>query len=107
MVSISHNIILDWLYRIGYYIIPLSKIIIIYYTNKYAYMYMYTQIWHCVHTHDKDEGFPFYGPDNDSDSKRGFTIVSAGTDTMNVIILILQLQRYMMHAFFPVNGACT
>ena len=26
----------------------------------------------------------FYGPDDDSDSKGGFTTVSVGTDTMNV-----------------------
>ena len=26
----------------------------------------------------------FYGPDDDSDSKGGFTTVSVGTDTMNI-----------------------
>ena len=26
----------------------------------------------------------FYGPDDDSDSKGGFTTISVGTDTMNV-----------------------
>ena len=32
----------------------------------------------------------FYGPDDDSDSKRGFTTVSVGTG------IILQLQRYVL-----------
>ena len=44
----------------------------------------------------------FYSPDDDSDSKGGFTTVSVGTDTMNVTFY-----NYKGTMAFLVNGVCT
>ena len=48
----------------------------------------------------------FYGPDDDSDSKGGFTTVSLGTDTMNVTFYNYK-GIISPWAFLQVNRICT
>ena len=46
----------------------------------------------------------FYGPDDDPDSKRGFTTVSVGTDTMNATFY--NYKCTIQSIAFLVNGVC-
>ena len=43
----------------------------------------------------------FYGPDDDSDSKGGFTTISLGTDTMNVTYYNYKGTRIVMNIISP------